>query len=213
MTFGNSNGFNGGNNNNFNGSNNGNNGEKKSFTIGRIYGSNGQIDIGIYISASATWVSMLGKQSTGTNPSSGTMSIENTRPDQLPSVLLSTETAKAFLDAVDVEDRGGVLRALNADKLNFTINAGGAQHATMQVVGSDSDVKITFKSDRGERTVSLTTIPVGPGRNAFASFENLYKHVLTGYNRAMRHKMDPNEFAAELAGGGASMEDTSNTPF
>lgn len=184
-------------NNNF-GNNNGN-GEKKSFAIGRIYAADGQIDVGIYKSNSATWVSISGKKAIGTNPANGSMAIEQTQPQQLPSVLLSTETARAFLDGANVPDA-------EIGSVNFTINTGGTQHATIAVQGSPSDVKITIKSDRGERTISLAAIPVG-SRNSFAAWKNFLKFVETGYKKAMQHKLNPEEFAAEVNGSSESSEE------
>ena len=63
-------------NNNFGNNNNNNSGERKSFPVGRIYAADGQIDVGIYVSASATWVTIAAKQSIGTNPSTGAMAME-----------------------------------------------------------------------------------------------------------------------------------------
>lgn len=185
-------------NNNFggnNGNNNGN-GEKKSFAIGRIYAADGQIDVGIYKSNSATWVSLSGKKAIGTNPANGSMAIEQTHPQQLPSVLLSSETARVFLEATSVSDT-------EIPSINFVINAGGAQHATLAVQGSPSDVKLTIKSDRGERTISLAAIPVG-NKSIYASWKNLRDFVETGYKKSMTHKLNPEEFGTD---NGSSEDD------
>lgn len=194
-------------NNNFGGNNSNNgggNGERKSFPIGRIYAADGQMDVGIYKSQSATWISISGKKAIGTNPSNGSMAIEQTQPQQLPSVLLSTEMARAFLDATTDTD---------PSTLNFTLQTGGSQHATFSVAGSMSDVKVTIKSDRGERTISLASIPIGT-RNSFAAWENFIDFVKTGFKKAMMHKLNPEEFAAEINGnGGSSSMDDDSSPF
>lgn len=187
--------------NNMNNNGNNGNGEKKSHAIGRIYATDGQVDIGIYISNSATWVSVAAKRSIGTNPSNGSMAIEQVQPQNLPSVLLSTETARAFLDATTNVD---------PSTINFTINAGGQHHASIAFQGSTSDVKITVKSDKGERQVSLTAIPVG-AKNIFASWNNFIDFVRIGYKRSMRHKLNPEEFGAEISGN--TSNDNDEVPF
>lgn len=190
-------------NNNFGNSNGNGNGEKKSFSVGRIWAADGQIDVGIYKSQSATWVSVSGKKAIGTNPSSGSLAIEQTQPQQLPSVLLSIETARAFLDGAIVEDS-------KIPTLNYTIQAGGQQHSVISVQGSPSDVKVTFKSDRGERVISLTAIQVGD-RSSYAGWKNFIDFVKIAYKKAMQHKLSPEEFAGEINGG--SSEDSDEAPF
>lgn len=185
-------------NNNFGNNNNSGNGEKKSFKLGRIYAGDGQVDLGIYISASSTWVSIMAMKAIGTNPSTGALAMEQSQPQQLPSILLSTETARAFLDAVTNVDPA---------TLNFTINSGGKYHSSLTIQGSPSDVKITIKDDRGERQVTLAAIPLGT-KNIFASWSNLIDLVRVGFKKAMRHKMNPEEFAAEI-----SSSDNDDVPF
>ena len=193
MAFMQNNNFGNNNNNNGNGT-----GEKKSFKLGRIYASDGQVDLGIYISTSATWVTVLAMKAIGTNPSTGMMAMEQAQPQQLPSVMLSTEAARAFIDAVT-----------NAEPstLNFTINSGGKYHSSITVQGSPSDVKITIKDDRGDRQVSLTAMPVGT-KNIFASWNNFIDLIKVGFKKSLRHKMNPEEFSAEI---GSS--DSDEVPF
>ena len=188
-------------NNNFGNNNGGNNtGEKKSFTVGRIYASDGQIDVGIYKSASATWITSAAKQSIGTNPATGAMAMEQAQPQQIPSAMLSVETARAFLDGT-----------LNVDPstINFSLNVGGPHNGTFAVQGSPAEIKLIIKDDRGERTVTLKAIPIGV-KNVFAAWNNLRYWVELAYKRAMRHKLDPEEFAAEI---NASSSDSDDAPF
>ena len=183
MAFMQSNGF----NNNFNNNGGNGNGERKSFPIGRIYAADAQVDIGYYVSNSATWVTISVKQSIGTNPANGSTSYEQTHPQQLPSVMLSAEFATALLDIT--------ADASKTSTLNFKLNLGGPQHSSLTVVGSPSSVKITLAGDRGERTATFEAIPVG-NENSFASWKLFLKHVAAAYKKALTHKMSAEDAVA-----------------
>lgn len=187
-------------NNNFGNNNNNNSGERKSFPVGRIYAADGQIDVGIYVSASATWVTIAAKQSIGTNPSTGAMAMEQAQPQQIPSAMMSVETARAFLDGTANVD---------PTTLNFSLNVGGPHNGTFSVAGSPAEIRITIKDDRGERNVTLKAIPIGV-KNVFAAWNNFRYWIDLAYKRAMRHKLNPEEFSAEI---NASSNDNDDAPF
>lgn len=188
--------------NNFNNNGGNSNGERKSFPIGRVYTPDAQVDIGYYVSNSATWVTISAKQSIGTNPSSGSTSYEQTHPQQLPSVMLSAEFATALLDITADFSK--------TSTLNFKLNLGGPQHSSLTVVGSPSAVKITLAGDRGERTATFEAIPVGNNENSFASWKLFLKHVANAYKKALTHKMSPEDAAMAT---GSSNESDDEAPF
>jgi hypothetical protein len=190
------NGFNNFNNNGGNG-----NGERKSFPIGRVYAADAQVDVGYYVSNSATWTTVSVKQSIGTNPSTGSASYEQTHPQQLPSVMLSAEFATAFLDATADDSK--------TSTLNFKLNLGGPQHSSLTVIGSPSSVKITLAGDRGERSATFEAIPLGD-YNSFASWKLLRQYVQAAYKKSLTHKMSAEDAALAT---GSSNESDDEAPF
>lgn len=196
MAFMQSQGFN---NNNFGNNNNGT-GEKKSYRVGRVYLNDAQVDVGYYVSSSATWVTITVKQAIGTNPATGVVSFEQTLPQQLPSVMLSAEFATAFLDVTSDETK--------TSSLNAKFNLGGPQHSSMTIVGSPSGVKLTVAGDKGERSATFEVLPLGD-YNSFASWKLFKQYIASAYKKSITHKMSPED--AALAVGSSETDD--EAPF
>lgn len=188
-------------NNGYNNNGGNNDGEKQSNPIGTVYGSDARVDIGNYRTPSGTWTTIAIKQSIGKNPATGAASYEQTHPQQLPSVMLTAEIAIALLDATANE--------AEIPSYNFSINVGGPKHATLSVVGAPAEVKLNIKDDRGDRTITFASMPVG-SKNVFASWKLFREYLKKAYNKSINHKIRQEDLA--VTSGGASSDDD-DAPF
>lgn len=171
------------------GNNNTNNqgGEKKksNFRVGRIYGTDGTIDVSIWNSDKGGVYTILSiKSAVGKDPSTGANVYEQKMSGELPSIFMNLELIRAFLDGVKGHD---------VATLNFTIDTKRGSKLTMQ--GSDDAVKITIENQKtGTRTITLDAVPIG-NVNVHANVLNLISMIEICFKKALSNKLDPEEFA------------------
>ncbi len=171
------------------GNNNTNNqgGEKKksNFRVGRIYGTDGTIDVSIWNSDKGGVYTILSiKSAVGKDPSTGANVYEQKMSGELPSIFMNLELIRAFLDGV---------KGLDVATLNFTIDTKRGSKLTMQ--GSADAVKITIENQKtGTRTITLDAVPIG-NVNVHANVLNLISMIEICFKKALSNKLDPEEFA------------------
>lgn len=171
------------------GNNNTNNqgGEKKksNFRVGRIYGTDGIIDVSIWNSDKGGVYTILSiKSAVGKDPSTGANVYEQKMSGELPSIFMNLELIRAFLDGV---------KGLDVATLNFTIDTKRGSKLTMQ--GSADAVKITIENQKtGTRTITLDAVPIG-NVNVHANVLNLISMIEICFKKALSNKLDPEEFA------------------
>lgn len=178
-------------NNNFGGSPNNNQGDKKrtNFPVRRLYGSDGILDLSVWNSDSSVYTIFQIKQAIGKDPSTGANAYEQKAPSELPRVFLNPEYLRAFYDA-----------AKSADINNLNLSISPKRGSKMTVVGSGSQVKITVETEKqGSRSVTFEGIPVG-NSTVNASWKNLITVMEIALKKALRSKLDPDEFAMALFG-------------
>ena len=179
-------------NNNF-GSNS--NGEKKkqNFRVGRIYGSDGQLDVGLYISdVGIVYGTASIKAAIGKNPSNGVTMYESGLNKDNPSVLLNTENIIALLKYFEKADDAFI------SGINFTLDAGRSK---ISFSGSDTDVKITIENKVGTKSITLSATPVG-NKNVHASIYQFIEYLKIIIKKQLKNKLDPEEFSDISAGEG-----------
>lgn len=178
---------------NYNGSNNSMNqgGEKKktNFRVGKVYGTDGTIDVSIWNSDKGGVYAILScKAAVGKDPSTGANVYEQKMSGELPSIFMNMELVCAFLEITKV-----------ADPSTMNISIDTKRGSKMSVVGSGSDVKITIDNTKtGTRTITLAATPVGSG-NIHANFKNLCKMLEICYKKAIHNKLDPDEFGMAMS--------------
>lgn len=173
--------------NNNNGANNGGNGEpkkKSNFGIGRIYGTDGTVDVSIWKSEKGGCYCIINtKAAVGKDPSTGANVYEQKMANELPSVFMPLDIAKAFLMAT---------KNTEPSTLNISIDTG--RGSKLSVVGSPADVKVTIENNKGSRSVTLPAVNVGSA-TVHANFENFISYIEFGYKKCLTNKLDPSEFA------------------
>jgi hypothetical protein len=177
------NGF--GNNNTNNTNNQGGEKKKSNFRVGRIYGTDGTIDVSIWNSDKGGVYTILSiKSAVGKDPSTGANVYEQKMSGELPSIFMNLELIRAFLDGVKGHD---------VATLNFTIDTKHGSKLTMQ--GSADAVKITIENQKtGTRTITLDAVPIG-NVNVHANVLNLISMIEICFKKALSNKLDPEEFA------------------
>lgn len=176
------------------------NGEKKktNFRVGRIYGSDGTLDVNVWNSDKGGCYCVMNiKAAVGKDPSTGANVYEQKMSSELPSVFMNMDLMRAFLE--------GVADA-NIDTLNMTLDTHRGSKVTF--VGSPANVKLTIDNQKtGTRTITIDAIPVG-SRNIHASFKNLIDMVNICFTKAIRNKLDPDEFSMVVSDGEGNPEDS-----
>ena len=191
------------NNNNFNNSGN-QGGEKKktNFKIGKIWGSDGVLDITIWLSDTGARTILSIKSAVGKDPSSGNNVFEQKMPNELPRFFMAANVMNAFIESVATTPDLGAI--------NFCIDKGNNNKLTVQ--GQGNSIKITIDSAKqGSRTVTLDGIIVN-GKCNHADFKILVDYIKICYKKALTAKLDPDEFGMVVAGDNSS-EDDGNVPF
>lgn len=187
----------------FNGNNmNQGGGDKKrtNFRVGKIYGSDGTIDVAVWNSdKGGCYATLSMKAAVGKDPSTGANVYEQKMSGELPSIVMNIEVLRAFIDGVKDQDPG---------TLNVVIDT--KRGSKLTIVGQGTSVKMTIDNQKtGTRTITLDSIPVG-STNVHANFKNMIDMLEICFKKAIRNKLDPEEFAMALGG-----EDEGNgeTPF
>lgn len=172
-------------NNNFNNSNQ-NGGEKKktNFRLGKIWGSDGQLDVSIWVADTGVKSILSIKSAVGKDPSTGANVLEQKMPNELPRYFMDVNLMRAFIEISESTS--------DLSSINFVIDKGTAGKLT--VVGKGNTIQITIDSSKqGSRTLTLDSVAVG-SKNIHASYKNLVELVKIAYKKALTNKLDPDEF-------------------
>lgn len=172
-------------NNNFNNSNNQSGDKKKTnFRIGKIWGSDGQLDVSVWVADTGARTIISIKSAVGKDPSTGNNVYEQKMPNELPRFFMNVDLSRAFIDAVEATPDLG--------SINIVLDKGGNNKLT--VIGQGNSIKLTIDSPKqGSRTITFESTPVG-NNNIHASFKNLIEYIKFGYKKALTNKLDPDEF-------------------
>lgn len=187
----------------FNGNNmNQGGGDKKktNFRVGKIYGSDGTIDVSVWNSDKGGCYAILSmKAAVGKDPSTGSNVYEQKMSGELPSIFMNLEIIRALLDGV---------RDLDPGTLNVMIDT--KRGSKLTISGQGTSIKMTIDNQKtGTRTVTLDAIPVG-NTNVHANFKNMIDMLDICFKKAIRNKLDPDEFSMALGG---EEESSGDTPF
>lgn len=180
-------------NNNFNNNSNNNGGDKKktNFRLGKVWGSDGQLDVSIWVADKGVRAILSIKSAVGKDPSTGANVLEQKMPNELPRFFMNIDLLRAFNDAVEATpDLGSV---------NIVLDKGNAGKLT--IIGQGSSIKLTIDSAKqGSRTITFDSIGVG-NKNIHAAFRNLCEYMKIAYRKALTNKLDPEEFGMAVNGG------------
>lgn len=180
-------------NNNFNNNSNNNGGEKKktNFRLGKVWGSDGQLDVSIWVADTGVRAILSIKSAVGKDPSTGANVLEQKMPNELPRFFMNIDLLRAFIDVVEATpDLGSV---------NIVLDKGNAGKLT--IIGQGSSIKLTIDSAKqGSRTITFDSIGVG-NKNIHAAFRNLCEYMKIAYRKALTNKLDPEEFGMAVNGG------------
>lgn len=164
-----------------------NSGEKKktNFRVGRVYATDGTVDVSVWNSDKGGCFCILSiKAAVGKDPSTGTNVYEQKMSGELPSMVMNLEMVRAFLEVVKKQD---------PENLNFKLDTNRGSSIT--VTGAGSSIKVTIENAKnGTRTVTFDAVPVG-STNVHANWRNLVDMVDICFKKALRNKLDPEEFA------------------
>ena len=180
-------------NNNFNNNSNNNGGDKKktNFRLGKVWGSDGQLDVSIWVADTGVRAILSIKAAVGKDPSTGANVLEQKMPNELPRFFMNIDLLRAFIDVVEATpDLGSV---------NIVLDKGNAGKLT--IIGQGSSIKLTIDSAKqGSRTITFDSIGVG-NKNIHAAFRNLCEYMKIAYRKALTNKLDPEEFGMAVNGG------------
>lgn len=175
-------------------------GEKKktNFRVGKVYGTDGTVDVSVWNSDKGGCYTILSiKAAVGKDPSTGANVYEQKMSGELPSIFMNLEIVRAFLEGVKNQD---------PSTLNATIDT--KRGSKMIINGQGSSVKLTIENQKtGNRTVTFDAIPVG-NTNIHANWFNLIDMVDICYKKALLNKLDPDEFAMVMSGDDNNSVDT-----
>ena len=86
-------------NNNFNNTNNQNGDKKKTnFRIGKIWGSDGQIDVSVWVADTGARTILSIKSAVGKDPSTGNNVYEQKMPNELPRFFMNLDLSRVFIE-------------------------------------------------------------------------------------------------------------------
>lgn len=182
--------------NNFNGGNGGyqnNGGEKKkeNFQIGRIWGSDGQLLISVWVSPSGVKTIISGRQAVGKDPSTGANVMEQKMPNELPRIFLNADQLYAIMDAINT--------ATDITHLNVVLDRGAS--GKLSIIGDGSATKITIESSKTTpRTITLENVSIG-GKSLPVSIKVFVDYLKIAYKKTITQKLDADEFSKALASG------------
>ena len=182
-------------NGNYNNQQGGGEKKKRNFKLGKIYANGGIVEVGTWSSEKGGYFIILTiKTEIGKDPSTGAGVYQQKMNSELPSILLNAEEARAIVEGVrlnDLSNINAVLDTKRGSKILFN--------------GSGTSVKVSIEtSAKGSAAVTFEATPVG-SVNVHAGLNNLIKLIEIGYNKALRNKLDPEEFS--------SAESDDETPF
>lgn len=190
------------NNGSFGGNNNQQGGEKKrsNFKLGKIWGTDGQLDVSVWIADTGARTILSIKSAVGKDPSTGSNVYEQKMPNELPRFFMTGGWARALVEAVKDKDPG---------TLNLQMEK--PDHSKLSIVGQGNCVKLTIESPKsGTRTITLESVSVG-NTTIHSEFLNLIDLIKVGQKKALYAKVDPDEFSVALNSEGMGADD--NMPF
>jgi hypothetical protein len=189
MGFNNGNGFNSNNNNNqYNNNGGGNNQQpqqqKKNFPVGKLYGTDGIMDISIWNAGSAMFTLIGIKQSVGKDPANGKDVYEQKPPKELPRLFLYPPDVAVIIDVLDeIKDPGAASVRIEFKNKNV-----------LTIVGDGSSVKFTLNDNKiGERSITFKGTKVGD-KYRFGDWNLIKDYCKIAYEKGERRKLDPEEF-------------------
>jgi hypothetical protein len=190
------------NNNNFNSGNQGGEKKKTNFRIGKIWGSDGVLDVSIWLSDTGARAILSIKSAVGKDPSSGNNVFEQKMPNELPRFFLAANAMNALI--------GAVAATPDLGNANIVIDKGNNNKLT--VMGQGNQIKLTIDSAKqGSRTITLDALNIG-GKLVHADFNILIDYLKICYKKALTAKLDPEEFGMAVAAENNG-EDDGNVPF
>lgn len=155
--------------------------QKTNFKIGKIYGTDGILDITTWNAPTGVRIILSIKQAVGKDPSTGMNVYEQKKPNELPRFFMNIDAARAFLE---------ITKKSAIDTLNFSLGFG----SKLNVSAQGSTVKLTITSEKtGTRTITLDGINCG-NTTINAAFLNLISFIEIGFKKALTQKLDPDEF-------------------
>ena len=142
---------------------------KTNFTIGSVRGSDGVIDVKAWKSAANTLYAAISiRQMIGKDPQ-GRTTYETGLSKDRPGILIRPDTARALYEYLLSQD---------PSRLNLVDFAPATEYKdqTISFVGSESNVKITIKDQRGTRTLTIDATPIGGtySHGAWKNFLSLF---------------------------------------
>lgn len=190
MGFNSGNGFNSNNNNQYNNNGGGNNQQqpqqqqKKNFPVGKLYGSDGIMDISIWNAGSAMFTLIGIKQSVGKDPANGKDVYEQKPPKELPRLFLYPNDVVVIRNVLsEIDDPG-------ATSIRFEFN----NKSVLTIVGQGSSFKFTLNDNKiGERSITFKGTKVGD-KYRFGDWELIKDYCEIAYEKGKRRKLDPEEF-------------------
>lgn len=193
------------NSNGFNNGNLSNNGEKKktNFKVGKIYGTDGTLDVSVWNSDKGGCYGIISARAAiGKDPSTGANAYEQKMSGELPSIFMNVELMRALVDGLKAQDPG---------TLNVSLDT--KRGASMTIIGAGNSVKITIDNKKtGTRTITLDAVPVG-NKNIHANFLNLIDMLDICFKKAIRNKLDPEEFSMAVGGDTNGETNPDEAPF
>lgn len=190
-----------GNNNNFNNSGN-QGGEKKktNFKVGKIYGTDGIMDVVTWVADTGVRCVLSIKSAVGKDPSTGNNVYEQKMPNELPRFFMTASHMNALINCIEQ----------SGDPSNINIVLPKANGDKLTISGQGSQIKITIDhSKTGSRTITLEAVSLN-NKNIHADFNILVEYLKIVYKKAIYNKLDPEEFGMVTA---AESESTEETPF
>ena len=191
--------------NGFNNGNLSNNGEKKktNFKVGKIYGTDGTLDVSVWNSDKGGCYGIISARAAiGKDPSTGANAYEQKMSGELPSIFMNVELMRALVDGLKAQDPG---------TLNVSLDT--KRGASMTIIGAGNSVKITIDNKKtGTRTITLDAVPVG-NKNIHANFLNLIDMLDICFKKAIRNKLDPEEFSMAVGGDTNGETNPDEAPF
>lgn len=172
-------------NSGFGGGNNSGGGTKprENFPIHRFWGEDGRLYVGIWNSSMGGCKTVMRIETKiGADPNTGKSAFEQKAPNELPSVLMNANDARALYEAI---------LPATSDNVNVELKAG---KSTLKVIGEGGKVKITIdQPEKGTRTCTLA--PINCGASSINSdFLNFKDCIKIAWEKSLRAKLDPNEF-------------------
>jgi hypothetical protein len=140
-------------NSNFNNNQSGENKPKTNFNIGSIRGSDGVVDVKAWKSPSNTLYAAISiRQQIGKDPNGKVMFEQGLSKDR-PGVLIRPDQARAMYEYLNNQE---------PSRINLVDYAPSQDHKdqTISVIGSEQNVKMTIKDQKGTRTITLDATPI-----------------------------------------------------